>query len=101
MANLNSFGAAGKLTAGGHTYDIFRLAALEKAGLAQLDRIPFSIKILLENLLRFEDGTTVKRSDIEYVAAWDPKAAPREIFDIAALYRSEEHTSELQSLRHL
>ena len=79
MANQNSFGAAGKLTAGGHTYDISRLAALEKAGLAKLDRIPFSIKILLENLLRFEDGTTVKRSDIEYVAAWDPKAAPREI----------------------
>src|SRR5580692_5993920 len=79
MANQNSFGAAGKLTAGGHTYDIFRLAALEKAGLAKLDRIPYSIKILLENLLRFEDGSTVKRSDIEYVAAWDPSATAREI----------------------
>ena len=65
--------------AGGRTYEIFRLAALEKAGIAKLDRIPYSIKILLENLLRFEDGSTVKRSDIEYVAAWDPSAPPREI----------------------
>src|ERR1700689_2849421 len=78
MTSLNSFGAAGQLQVGGRSYEIFRLAALEKAGV-NLSRIPFSIKILLENLLRFEDGTTVKRSDIEYVAAWDPKAAPREI----------------------
>jgi aconitate hydratase len=79
MANQNSFGAAAKLDAGGRTYEIFRLASLEKAGVAKLERIPFSIKILLENLLRFEDGSTVKRSDIEYVAAWDPTAAAREI----------------------
>src|SRR5277367_5072369 len=79
MTTLNSFGAAGELLAGGRTYEIYRLAALEKAVLAKLDRIPFSIKILLENLLRFEDGSTVKRSDIEYVAAWDPAAAAREI----------------------
>src|SRR5229473_4831872 len=78
MTSQNSFGAAGQLRAGGHTYQIFRLAALEKAGF-KLSRIPFSIKILLENLLRFEDGSTVKRSDIEYVAAWNPSAAPREI----------------------
>jgi aconitate hydratase len=78
MTNQNSFGAAGQLQAGGRTYDIFRLAALEKAGY-KLSRIPYSIKILLENLLRFEDGLSVKRSDIEYVAGWDPKAAAREI----------------------
>src|SRR6185437_2390460 len=52
--------------------------ALEKAGV-NLSRIPYSIKILLENLLRFEDGTTVKRSDIEYVAKWDIDADAREI----------------------
>ena len=75
MQSLNSFDAAGELRG----YQIFRLAALEKAGVAQLSRIPFSIKILLENLLRFEDGSTVKRSDIEYVAAWDPAAPAREI----------------------
>src|SRR5580693_6472024 len=79
MNSQNSFGAAGQLRAGGRTFEIYRLAALERAGVAQLSRIPFSIKILLENLLRFEDGSTVKRSDIEYVAAWDPTAPAREI----------------------
>jgi len=79
MTSQNSFGAAGKLKAGGREYEIFRLAALEKAGIAKLSRIPYSIKILLENLLRFEDGTTVKKSDIEYVAKWDPKAPATEI----------------------
>src|SRR5512146_505590 len=79
MTSQNSFGAAGKLRAGGREYEIFRLAALEKAGIAKLSRVPYSIKILLENLLRFEDGTTVKKSDIEYVARWDPKAPATEI----------------------
>jgi aconitate hydratase len=79
MKSLNSFHAAGELRAGGHTYEIFRLAALEEAGIATLSRIPYSIKILIENLLRFEDGATVKKSDIEYVAQWDPKAAARDI----------------------
>jgi aconitate hydratase len=62
MNSQNSFGAAGELQVGGRSYGIFRLAALEQAGVATLSRIPFSIKILLENLLRFEDGVTVKRS---------------------------------------
>ena len=79
MPSQDSFGAAGTLAAGGRTYRIFRLAALEGAGLAKLHRIPYSIKVLLENLLRFEDGATVKRSDIDYVAAWDPSAPAREI----------------------
>ena len=78
MKSQNSFGAAGQLRVGQRTYDIFRLAALEKAGF-QLSRIPYSIKILLENLLRCEDGSTVKKSDIEYVAAWDTSAAASEI----------------------
>jgi aconitate hydratase len=78
MTSQNSFGAAGELRAGGRTYKIFRLAALEKAGF-DLARVPYSIKILLENLLRFEDGATVKRSDIEYVARWDTSAAAQEI----------------------
>src|SRR5262249_19728486 len=50
-----------------------------KAGVAKLSRIPFSIKVLLENLLRFEDNATVKKSDIEYVAKWDPTAPAAEI----------------------
>ena len=78
MKSQNSFGAAGQLRVGERTYEIFRLAALEKAGI-DLARIPYSIKILLENLLRFEDGSTVKRSDIEYIAKWDTRAEAREI----------------------
>src|SRR5690242_3674901 len=78
MTTLNSFGAAGDLQVGSRSYRIYRLSALEKAG-ANLARIPYSIKILLENLLRHEDNLTVKRTDIEYVAKWDTKAAPREI----------------------
>jgi aconitate hydratase len=78
MTSQNSFGTAGQLQAGGRSYEIFRLAALEEAGY-KLSRIPYSIKILLENSLRFEDGSSVKRSDIEYIAGWDPKAAAREI----------------------
>jgi aconitate hydratase len=79
MPSLNSFGAAGELLVGGRAYRIYRLDALEKAGLATLSRIPFSIKILLENLLRHEDDLTVRKSDIEYVAKWDPSAAAAEI----------------------
>ncbi|HML18530.1 MAG TPA: aconitate hydratase AcnA [Bryobacteraceae bacterium] len=78
MPSQNSFGAAGEFHADGRAYQIYRLAALEKAGF-NLSRVPYSIKILLENLLRFEDGLTVKRSDIEYVAAWDTSAAAKEI----------------------
>ncbi len=79
MTSVNSFHAAGELRVGGRSYEYFRLAALEEAGVAKLSRIPYSIKILLENLLRFEDGSTVKKSDIEYVAQWDPKAPARDI----------------------
>ncbi len=78
MPSQNSFGAEGELRVGSRSYRIHRLAVLEKAGF-KLSRIPFSIKILLENLLRFEDNLTVKRSDIEYVATWNPSAAPQEI----------------------
>ncbi len=78
MTSQNSFGAAGELRVSGRTYKMFRLAALEKQGV-NLARVPYSIKILLENLLRAEDGTTVKKSDIEYVAKWDTTAAAQEI----------------------
>jgi aconitate hydratase len=64
----NSFGAAAKLRAGGQEYEYFRLASLEKRGTAHVSELPFSIKILLENLLRFEDGQRVTAADIEYVA---------------------------------
>ena len=76
MASKNSFNAASVLRVNNTDYQIFRLDAVEKAvpG-AKISRIPYSIRVLLENLLRWEDGRTVKASDIEYVAKWDQAAA--------------------------
>jgi aconitate hydratase len=78
MPQSNSFGAASTLTAGGSQYRYYALEALEKRG-ANISRIPYSIKILLENLLRSENGATVKPADIEYVAAWKIGAQAKEI----------------------
>jgi aconitate hydratase len=78
MTSTNSFQAAAALRVGGREYQIFRLDALERAGF-QLKRIPYSIKVLLENLLRMEDGTVVRRGDIEYVARWDARGEAQEI----------------------
>src|ERR1700722_12857397 len=78
MPQSNSFGAASTLTVGGSQYKYYALEALEKRG-ANISRIPYSIKILLENLLRTENGATVKASDIEYVAAWKIGAQAQEI----------------------
>ena len=64
----NTFGAAAKLRAGGAEYEIFRLAKLEETGVGNVARLPFSTKILLENLLRNEDGKRVSPDDIRYVA---------------------------------
>ncbi len=64
----NSFGAASTLRVGGANYRIFRLAALEEKGVADVSRMPVSHRILLENLLRCEDGRKVQASDIEAVA---------------------------------
>ena len=78
MSEKNSFGAKDTLAMGGWEYEIFRLGALqEQFGVA---RLPFSLKVLLENLLRNEDGETVRGRDIEALASWDAKAQPsREI----------------------
>ena len=80
MPSKNTFGTAATLRVNDEEFQIFRLDTLEKAASGvKLSRIPYSIKILLENLLRFEDERTVKSSDIEYVARWDPKTAAQEI----------------------
>jgi aconitate hydratase len=79
MATKNSFGAAASLQVGDLSYRMFRLDALEKAGIGNISRLPFSIKILLENLLRHEDGRTVRALDVEHVAGWDGKSNPKEI----------------------
>jgi aconitate hydratase len=78
MPQSNSFGAASTLQTAGGEYKYFALEALEKRG-ANLARIPYSIKILLENLLRTENGATVKPSDVEYVAQWKIGAPAKEI----------------------
>ncbi|HEY5358074.1 MAG TPA: aconitate hydratase [Streptosporangiaceae bacterium] len=70
-AGAGSFGAAGSLDAGGTSYRIVRLDAVEGA-----TRLPFSLKVLLENLLRNEDGRLVTAAQIEALAGWDPAAEP-------------------------
>ena len=72
----NSFGARSTLAVGEKSYEIFRLDALSKAGVGHVDKLPFSLRVLLENLLRHEDGNVVSKADIEAVASWDPKAEP-------------------------
>jgi aconitase A len=69
----NSFRARSTLTVSDRSYEIWSLAALPQDKLA---RLPYSLKILLENLLRFEDGVSVKRADIEALLEWDPSATP-------------------------
>ena len=71
MASQNSFSTRTSLEAGGTRYSYFSLPALEKAGYGGLARLPYSLKILLENLLRREDGRFVDRDDIETLARWD------------------------------
>ena len=69
----DSFKARTTLNVGAQTYDMLSLQALKSLN---VDRLPFSLKILLENLLRFEDGVNVSKADIEAILKWDPKAAP-------------------------
>ena len=71
----DTFAVHGTLSVGGRTLRVARLEALEKAGLA-VGRLPYALKILLENLLRHEDGNTVKAADIEALARWQPTAEP-------------------------
>jgi aconitate hydratase len=71
MASNDSFRTRTSLTSGGQTYEMFSLRALEKAGFPSVDTLPFSLKILLENLLRCEDARFVEPEDIQALAAWD------------------------------
>jgi aconitate hydratase len=73
MTNPNSFGSRSTLEAGGRRYTIYRLDALDSVSGGKAASLPFSLKILLENLLRHEDGKFVKKGDIEGLANWDVK----------------------------
>jgi aconitate hydratase len=70
MASLDSFKSRKSLTVGAKTYEYFSLKAAEMHGLEGASKLPFSMKIVLENLLRNEDGRSVKKEDIEAVVAW-------------------------------
>src|SRR5262245_27589488 len=71
MASLNSFNTKTPITVAGQTVSLYSLPALEKAGFPNLHRLPFSLKILLETLLRREDQGFVKVADIQALAPWD------------------------------
>jgi len=89
---MNSFDSRAVLTSGNHSYTIYRLPALTARGF-NLARLPFSLKILLENLLRREDGVNVTAADIEFLANWDAKAEPsREIAYMPARVLMQDFT---------
>ncbi|MFW5947171.1 MAG: aconitase family protein, partial [Gemmatimonadota bacterium] len=76
---MDQFGSRDTLTVGDRTYEIFRLDALEKQG-HDIGRLPYSLRILLENLLRHQDAAPDAAGDVEALATWDPQAEPgREI----------------------
>jgi aconitate hydratase len=78
--SLDSFKSRQTLTVGGQTYEYFSLVAAEKNGLPGIAKLPVSMKVLLENLLRFEDGRTVKADDIRAMAEWlATRSSEREI----------------------
>ncbi len=73
----DSFGARTALNVGGRKYTIFSLPALERRGFA-LARLPYSIKVMLENVLRREDGVLVTADQVEAVGHWQPQPGERE-----------------------
>jgi aconitate hydratase len=73
MTMQNSFGSKAHIAVGANKVELYRLDALIKANVGDVATLPYSLRILLENLLRYEDGKTVHPIDIERVAAWNPK----------------------------
>src|SRR5213079_3684446 len=80
MTSLDSFRCCKPLKVGSKTYAYYSLPAAEKNGLKSISRLPFSMKVLLENLLRNEDGRSITKEDIQAVAQWlKTKTSEREI----------------------
>src|SRR5437660_4253064 len=80
MTSLDSFRCCRSLTVGSKTYAYYSLPAAEKNGLKGISRLPFSMKVLLENLLRNEDGRSVTKEDIQACSQWlKTKTSEREI----------------------
>ncbi|MEO6910726.1 MAG: aconitase family protein, partial [Edaphobacter sp.] len=89
---MDSFGSRSQLKSGESTFEIFRLNALEQHGVS-LGSLPYSLRILLENLLRHEDGKSVTADDIQFLAKWDAKAEPsREIAYMPARVLMQDFT---------
>ena len=92
LSLMNSFDSKTTLRSGNRAYTIYRLPALTARGF-DLSRLPFSLKILLENLLRREDGVNVTAAEIEFLANWDAKAEPsREIAYMPARVLMQDFT---------
>src|SRR5436190_16507702 len=72
---LNSFGTRSTLTVGNRSFDIFNIGMLERAGF-RIGRLPYSMRVLLEMLLRTEDNRTVTAAHINALCQWDPKGVP-------------------------
>jgi len=79
ISAANSFGTRDKLNVGAQSFEIHRLETLETKGLSHLSKLPFSLRILLENLLRCEDGRFVHKDDIGALAKWTPNGPQKEI----------------------
>ena len=79
MSATNSFRTRDKLNVGAQSFEIYRLEHLERHGSQNMSRLPFSLRILLENLLRNEDGRFVHPEDIEALASWKPGCVEKEI----------------------
>jgi aconitate hydratase len=100
MTSSNSFSTRATLRSGNDSYEIFRLEALERSGgpgANNISRLPFSLKVLLENLLRHEDGRFVQAEDIRVLAAWQPAsngaaAAEKEISFLPARVLLQDFT---------
>src|SRR6187401_1393012 len=83
MSTVDSFRTSTALQVGGRSVQYFSLGALQKAGHGEIARLPYSMKILLENLLRHEDGRFVKAGDIEVLARWDVKSTSQKEISFA------------------
>jgi aconitate hydratase len=79
----NSFKTRDKLNVGAQAFEVQRLELLEKQGVGTIARLPFSLRILLENLLRCEDGRFVHADDIKALATWTPGAKEKERISLA------------------
>jgi aconitate hydratase len=78
-ASKNSYSSRAALRVGNDSFEIYRLDALAKASVGHVDQLPFSLKVLLENLLRHEDGRFVQTDDIPALASWQPANGEKEV----------------------